>query len=460
MVDAQLYDHPPTLLLGTVDKFARITWEERAGELFGGDTRRPPELIIQDELHLISGPLGTIVGVYEIAIDALASWQGTPPKILASTATIRRAEEQCLSLYARNVQLFPPSGLDASDSYFARYDYTKPGRLYIGILGPSHTASTTMIRTSAALLQAPVDLQLEGPELDAYWTLVAYHNSLRELGKSRTFAADDIPARIRVIAHDQKYLRELSYDKVQELTSNIDAAQLSEILNHLDQQTTWKKVGEDDDEAVGLVLCTNMLSVGVDVKRLGIMLVNGQPKSTSEYIQATSRVGRGRIPGLVVCVYLPSKPRDRSHYERFVPYHSTLYRQVEPTSVTPFAQPARDRALHAALVSLVRHKAGLSRRQDAGRFSLTTPNIERIATILKKRVTLIDPRELEATAAQIDRLFRQWDAWAMENHRLEYNVSSGVAKDSLLYNIGDTHPVGWATLQSMRNVDQSCPIKI
>lgn len=459
VVDEQLYDSPPTLLLGTVDKFARIPWEARAGELFGGSGRRPPELIIQDELHLISGPLGTIVGAYEIAVDAMASWEGTPPKIIASTATIRRADEQCFSLYARNVELFPPSGLDASDSYFARYDRSRPGRLYVGVLGPSHTASTTMIRTSAALLQTPVELRLEGEARDAYWTLVAYHNSLRELGKSRTFAADDIPARIQVIAHDQKYLRDMSHDRVQELTSNIDAAQLSEILSSLERRTTQDEE-EIGDKAIGLLLCTNMLSVGVDVQRLGAMLVNGQPKSTTEYIQATSRVGRGNVPGLVVCVYSPSKPRDRSHYERFVAYHEALYRQVEPTSVTPFSQPARDRALHAALVALVRHKAGLSRREDAGRFSMTLPDVKRIAALLNERVELIDPREAEETAAQILRLLKQWDTWAAENPRLEYSVSSGVAKDALLYNIGDSRRIGWPTLQSMRNVDRSCLVKI
>ena len=452
VVDQQLYDRPPTLLLATVDKFARLPWEERVAEFFGGGQRRPPDLIIQDELHLISGPLGTIVGVYETAVDALASWEGSPPKILASTATIRRADEQCAGLYARQVQLFPPSGLDASDSYFARYDRERPGRLYVGVLAPGHTASTSMIRASAALLQAPIDLGLTEERLDAYWTLVAYHNSLRELGKSRTFGADDIPARIKVIARDQDNLRTLSDDNVQELTSNIDAGRLAGMLERMERRG-W------EDEELSFLLCTNMLSVGVDVQRLGAMLVNGQPKSTSEYIQATSRVGRGRVPGLVLCVYSPSKPRDRSHYERFVAYHSALYRQVEPTSVTPFARPARDRALHAVLVALVRYKTGLSERSDAGDFSMDVPNLDRIIGFIRERVEAVDPAEAASAVAQIGRLLEEWEERAEELPRLEYS-STHAAKEVLLLNRGDRQSVGWETLQSMRNVDSSCLIRI
>jgi hypothetical protein len=453
VVDQQLYDQPPTLLLATVDKFAGLPWEERVAEFFGGDNRRPPELIIQDELHLISGPLGTMVGIYETAIDALASRNSKQPKILASTATIRRADEQCQGLYARRVELFPPSGLDATDSYFARYDHTRPGRLYVGVMAPAHTASTAMIRTSAALLQAPDDLGLDGSALDAYWTMVAYHNSLRELGKSMTFAADDIPARIKVIANDQAHLRELSEDNVAELTSNIDAPRLGGMLERLEHH-----VGEDGE--VSFLACTNMLSVGVDVQRLGLMLVNGQPKSTSEYIQATSRVGRGLVPGLVVCLYSPSKPRDRSHYEQFVAYHSALYRHVEPTSVTPFTLPARLRALHAVLVSLIRHTTGLSGRSDAGRFRITLPQVEHIIGFIYERVKQVDPREADATLEQINKVFAEWQTRAEElSQILEYNNGNPV-KDVLLRDIGDDHADGWETLRSMRNVDRNCNITV
>jgi hypothetical protein len=310
-----------------------------------------------------------------------------------------------------------------------------------------------MIRTSAALLQAPVDLNLQDDALDAYWTLVAYHNSLRELGKSRTFGSDDIPARIKVIASDQSCLRQLSADNVQELTSNLDARMLSGMLERLEQPAS-------SSEALSLLLCTNMLSVGVDVQRLGLMLVNGQPKSTSEYIQATSRVGRGSVPGLVICLYSPAKPRDRSHYERFVAYHSALYRQVEPTSVTPFAQPARQRALHAVLVSLVRHCTGLSSPTDAGRFSASHPELDDLLAYIQNRVDIVDAREADSTRAQLAQLVDEWQRRATElGSHLHYN-STARQVQVLLRSLGDGHPAGWDTLRSMRNVDRSCRIAV
>lgn len=451
VVDAQLYRSPATLLLATVDKFARMPWEERVVEFFGAGMRRPPELIIQDELHLISGPLGTMVGMYETAIDALIELNGVKPKVIASTATIRRADEQSLGLYARSARLFPPSGLRASDSFFARYDNLQPGRMYLGVLGQGHTGSTTMIRVCAALLQAPIDLELSGDELDAYYTLVAYHNSLRELGKTLTFASDDIPARIQVIGRDQSSLRDLSGEKVAELTSNIDSRELGNVLNRLNLRAY-------EEGSIGFLACTNMLSVGVDVPRLGLMLVNGQPKSTSEYIQSTSRVGRSSVPGLVVCMYSPSKPRDRSHYERFVAYHSAIYREVEPTSVTPFSAPARQRALHAVLVSLVRHSIGLNGNRDARKFSVAglQAELEAIVDFISTRVSLVDRKELSATEQEVDALLKEWEAFTDKN--LHYDIKHR-AKKSLLMQWGSAVDGVWNTLNSMRNVDQSTLVK-
>ena len=334
-VDDDLYDNPPTVLIGTVDKFARLTWEGRAGVFLGAGDDPGPSLIIQDELHLISGPLGTIVGLYEAAFDVVMRRHGARPKIVASTATIRRAEEQVHGVFGRKVVMFPPSGLDADDSYFVRFDRDKPGRLYCGVMPQGHTPLTAMVHLSAALLQAPMEIPLTPPADDAYWTLVAYHNNLRELGKSVTLAHDDIPARMSVIAEAEDDVRPLHDHEILELTSNVPAAEIPGRLELLQRRRGEKG-------AVSFVASTNMISVGVDVPRLGLMLVSGQPKTTSEYIQATSRVGRGKVDGLVVTMFSPSRPRDRSHYESFVPYHSALYRAVEPTSVTPFAIPARE----------------------------------------------------------------------------------------------------------------------
>lgn len=453
VVDDALYETPPTFLLATVDKFARTPWEARVSAFFGSEAIRPPELIIQDELHLISGPLGTIVGIYEVALERLCTRHGIRPKILASTATIRRADEQCRGLYARDVQLFPPSGLDARDSYFSREDRDSPGRLYVGFMGQGHTGSTTMVRVCAGLLQAPIELELVGDDLDAYWTLVAYHNSLRELGKTLTFANDDIPARIQVIGRDDNRLRALNADNIAELTSNVEASSLTDILDRLNRKA-W------EDRNISFLACTNMLSVGIDVSRLGLMLVNGQPKSTSEYIQATSRVGRGKVPGLVICLYSSTKPRDRSHYERFIGYHSALYRQVEPTSVTPFSAPARHRALPAVLVSLVRHLSELKDNKSAGRFRQSLDELEEISDYILTRIESVDPKELEASRKHLSSLIEEWNTLA-ESETVLYYESTRRQVPSLMKPAGASgHSGRWETLNSMRNVDRSCLISI
>src|SRR5690606_39038159 len=121
-----------------------------------------------------------------------------------------------------------------------------------------------------------------------------------------------------------------------ELTSRVSSSEIPDLLEQLELK-------QGDEDAVDSVLASNMISVGVDVTRLGLMLVQGQPKTIAEYIQATSRVGRGSVPGLVVTLYNANKSRDRSRYETFESWHRSLYRDVEPTSVTPFAPRARDR---------------------------------------------------------------------------------------------------------------------
>lgn len=454
VVDEELYRRPPTFLLATVDKFARLAWEERGAAFFGGGGQAPPSLVIQDEMHLLSGPLGTTVGVYEAAIEALMAYHGGCPKIIASTATIRRARAQALGLFGRDVRLFPPPGLNASDSYFAKVDTSRPGRLYVGLMSQSHTPHTTIVHTAAALLQGPVELGATGGALDAYWTLVAYHNSLRELGRTVTLARDDIPARIKVIAQDEAKVRHLGDDTVVELTSNVNGADLPSLLERLK-----RRAGEPD--TISALATTNMLSVGVDIPRLGLMLVNGQPKTTSEYIQATSRVGRGETPGLVIALYVSTKPRDRSHYESFLPYHAALYRHVEPTSVTPFSLPSRERALHAAFVILLRHGAGLSANDAAAEFRADDVRVAHAITVLEQRIKRVDPRELPAASRQLRELAARWeslaDDTAKQGKKLYYQAS--VPHVALLKNFGEDG-TGWATLHSMRNVDRQCTVTV
>jgi hypothetical protein len=455
VVDDALYADPPTVLIGTVDKFARMAWLDEPGVFFGSTGNAPPWLIIQDEMHLLAGPLGTTVGIYESAIEALCSLGGARPKILASTATIRDAGNQAQSLFGRHVRLFPPAGLEAGDSYYSQVDRDATGRLYVGVMAPSHTPSTSIVRSSAVLCQAVIEERLSEDEIDGYWTQVVYHNSLRELGKTVTFARDDIPAWIDVIATDQARRRRLDDENVLELTSNVSSPDIPRSLSRLFLR--W-----DEPEHVALLACTNMLSVGVDVPRLGLMLVNGQPKTTSEYIQASSRVGRKRdVPGLVVTHFAATKPRDRSHYESFIPYHSALYRWVEPTSVTPFSLPSRSRALHAALVVLVRHGAGLPANSDARLFRRNDPRIEAVIEALIERARLADPDEADATAEHVARLAEEWEALAFEGDREQHalHYSARGPHRSLLRDFG-ARGEGWETLHSMRNVDRQCELQV
>lgn len=455
VVDESLYADPPAFLLGTVDKFARLAWEENAGALFGSGTAEPPDLIIQDELHLLSGPLGTLAGLYERAIDALIQVLGGRPKIIASTATIRRAGQQVRRLFARPVALFPPSGLSADDSYFSRTDFEKPGRLYVGVMSQSHTASTSLIQASTALLLGPVELGMTNPDRDGYWTLVAYHNTLRELGRSVTQFRDDVPEMLRARAKDESRSRNLGDESVVELTGNVSGARLPGLLARLFEP------GESR-AGVSVLATTSMLSVGVDVRRLGLMLVVGQPKSTSEYIQATSRVGRGATPGLVVTMLSATKPRDRSHYEGFAGYHQALYRHVEPASVTPFSLPARARALHAALVVLIRHGAGLSRNADASRFSADDPEVKHAVDVFKLAFVDVDADSAPDAEADVDELVEEWERRIREagESGKQLHYSSGSKQiPSLLKNFGAAGE-GWETPQSMRSVDRQCWVDV
>ena len=459
VVDEDIYEHPPSFVIGTVDKFARLAWDHRASGIFGDDsgTHLPPSLIIQDELHLISGPLGTIAGVYEAAISTLIEAKGYKPKIIAATATIRRAADQVERLYGSDVRIFPPPGISADDSYFARKDNEAPGRLYLGVMGQGQTPITSMVQTSAALSQAVLENKLSPSAKDTWWTQVIYHNSRRELGKTMTLARDDIPARIKVITSDGSKFRELS--EVAELSANVRGIEIPEILSRL-------KIDCKSGHAIDILPCTNMISVGVDVSRLGLMLIVGQPKTTSEYIQASSRVGRDqkRPPGIVLTLYSSSKPRDRSHYESFESYHGALYRAVEPTSVTPFAPPSRDRALHAALIILVRHACKLGANEDAGLFDPSNKTFKKYVSLLIERMVRAEPAEENNIRKHVDRIIEEWNEMIStaksENKPLRYFNKGGRQFSSLLRHFGEGSGEGWQTLNSMRNVDMESVIYV
>jgi len=456
VVDEHLFQHPPTFLVGTIDKFARITWDPRSRSIFGrGDADViPPSLIIQDELHLISGPLGTVAGIYESALDVLISNGDQRPKVIAATATIRRAGDQIKQLYGRPASLFPASGLDERDSYFSsKVPISKqPGRLYIGCMGQGQTPLFSLVQVIAALSQSVLEAEIADACRDAYWTQVVYHNSRRELGKTFTLSRDDVPSRIEAISTDQSNLRDPS--NVVELSGNIKGSEVPTILERLFST-------EDSDDAIDILPCTNILSVGVDVKRLGLMVINGQPKTTAEYIQASSRIGRGDVPGLVVTHLSSTKPRDRSHYETFTAYHQALYRRVEPTSVTPYSLPALDRAMHAAVIALIRHGMGWDENSDAAKFDKNDPEISRLLEQMKERIRLSARAcDLGAALNHFETTVNWWQDWKKHEGTLRFTAYGGKQFTPLICNFGHPKEHAKATLNSMRHIDQESQIEV
>jgi hypothetical protein len=399
-IGEEVYRHTPSLLIGTVDKFAQIVRQIETRVLFGrGTAGSPPDLIIQDELHLISGPLGSIAGLYEVAIDELCRRDAVRPKIIGSTATIRRAEDQIRSLFDRRTYQFPSPGIDARNSGFAVADIGRPGRLYVGLTTAGRSATYMLQALVASILQAASDSSASPQERDYYWTLVTYFNSLRELGRALVLMQDDVPVSLgQFSARRGEAVRHL--EAPAELTSRVPSYEIRDMLARL-----AKPAG--DPESVDLLVASNMISVGMDIPRLGLMVVNAQPKTLAEYIQATSRVGRSTVPGIVITMYNSMRARDRSHFETFESWHRALYRDVEATSVTPFASRAQDKALHAVLVALVRHTVpGMDRRPVLD--ELRRSNVEQVAALIEGRVARVDPAERAIVSLKLKRLIDEW----------------------------------------------------
>jgi hypothetical protein len=469
VVDEEIYRRLPSLLIATVDKFAQMPWNGAIQTLFGQvngycerhgfrtpeiedspshqkkgnlpsaktipfNPLRPPDLIIQDELHLISGPLGTLVGLYETAIDKLSSWEVNGkvvhPKIVASTATIKQAREQVHSLFTRRVQIFPPQGLDDDDNFFSRQRKPgegAPGRKYLGICAYGRRLKQALIRVYVAQLSAAQTLYDKyGVHADPWMTLVGYFNSLNELGGMRRVVEDDI--RSRLAKMDRRGLAKRQRLTLEELTSRKSSTDIPNVLDRLEtafdptlkeEIERLKRAGKkvDKHEPLDVLLATNMLSVGVDVKRLGCMVVAGQPKTTAEYIQATSRVGRNiAAPGLVITVFNWARPRDLSHYESFEQYHKTFYQHVEALSVTPFASGAIERGLAGLMVSMIR-LASLDYNENAkaGHLQRNSPLIRDVIETIANRAWAVSG-EAEVKDYVKQELAHKLDLWLDQAH--------------------------------------------
>lgn len=471
VVDEDIYDTRPSLVIGTVDKFAMLAWKPEARAIFGIDRQgerecSPPTLVIQDELHLISGPLGSMVGLYEPVINELCTdrrdGKVTEPKIIASTATIRRYKEQILGIFGReNVSLFPPHGLEDGHSFFAEPARTEsgdlePGRRYLGVMSASlGSMQTVQTRVAAATLQAAHIIPEQ--DRDGYWTNLNFLNSLRELGNTVSLLQSDVPDYLTGIRRRDGVDPRWPGTPL-ELTSRRKSDEIPKAIEQLQERY---KPGSDRQTAVDICLASNIIEVGVDIDRLGLMTIVGQPKTTSQYIQVSGRVGRrySQSPGLVITLYGAAKPRDRSHYERFFTYHQQLYAQVEPTSVTPFSAPVLRRALHASAVAHIRQTSPA----DLPPSPFPNDAYDDAIALLRERAKIVDDGELDSFDEWAGIRSRQWDSW--ERTSWNGNPRGGDPLQGLMRYSGtlpdsNSKALIWDVPSSMRNVDAECRLEI
>lgn len=461
IIDEQLYEAPPTFVIGTVDKFANMPFTPEMGRLLGRYTKAAPlQLIIQDELHLISDALGTVTALFETAIDHIASDKGEKVKVVGSTATIRRAETQVRKLFNRRSQQFPPPGIHVDDSFFYQSDFVNPGRMYVGIHAQGRSPKHTLARLAGNCLQATE--YTDKSVRDSFYTLVMYFNSMRELGGSLLLLEDDIPKYIKALNVDEGIKRR-EVSRFSELTSKLTSDEVPEILEELD--VGWPVNSASDREPIDAVLATNMISVGVDVSRLGVMIVNGQPKNTSEYIQASSRVGRETgSAGIVFTLYNWTRSRDRSHYEKFHTYHRSFYRHVESSSVTPFASRARDRALHSALIAMVRLTIPEFKSNETASRILEPElrlKVRELINTVCDRVQLTEPEEQEDTREHLNDILFDWQEKAeMCNGELKWRSESKKDKGSFLIKTKELGDDPWEMQRSVRDVENQVKVSM
>ena len=492
LVDEEIYARCPTIILSTVDKFARLPWDVKTNALFGrvdrvcsrdgyvaiGEEHKrhnktqnlptstlttirpflPPELIIQDELHLITGPLGTVYGAYETIIEDMCTYgeKRIKPKYVVSTATIKNASEQTKCLYARKFTAqFPPNGFEIGDSFFINEIPVKedPFRKYVGVCAPGQSVKTTLLRMYAIILQTSFQLAQDDEYkdvVDPYYSLVGYYNSIRELGGAVRLLQDDIPKRIYRVKMKYNMDKVRYLKKKVEITSRMSSYEIPNKLSQLE-------VTCDSNDCLDTAVATNMIAVGMDVDRLGLMVVTGQPKQNSEYIQATSRIGRA-FPGLVFTLYNPYRPRDLSHYENFTGYHSQLYRFVEGTTATPFSARARDRVMHALIISAIRLKyPNIASNDGAAEIAtISTEQMTEIKSLILDRLNIVKPEAREDAENEIEQFIDWWKLLAAQEKPLRYYVYATDKYNRLMNYYGQAcKETEKATLSSMREVENA-----
>ena len=489
VVDEMLYDNPPTLLFGTVDKFAMLAWKAKGNRFFNSldSDKLPPDLIIQDELHLLTGPLGSITGIFESVIEMLCTKNGRKPKIISSTATTRNTSEQIKALYGndRDVNIFPPSGLSYEDSFFAKVSRTESKRRYLGFIPTGKSSINAQLQMIANLFVARLEvyktLILNGEKdfkiFDKYWTFVSYYNSLKDVGKIHNKVGDEISSFTKTLQKKlfgdnpiDNFNYEYLYNRDEELTSRIDSSKIKQTLKRLEENTfnenTIKTSPNEDTYVkygiIDLVLATNMISVGIDIDRFNIMLINGQPKNVTEYIQASSRAGR-KYKGLVIDLLDANRARDKSHFEHFIPFHQAFYKSVEPVSLTPFTENTLEKMLTSIMITYVRHKIpGMAPNNSAQHFK--PEMLDGLKSEIKKRFA-DNPKVIHLFEQKLQDLSDDW-VYKIENHNLKNyeKIDTKFKKEfGLLSKPSDDQSNEnrmWTAMQSMREIDTNSFIKI
>jgi hypothetical protein len=472
VVDEILYENPPTLLFGTVDKFAMLSWQEKAHRFFNSldPDKLPPDLIIQDELHLLSGPLGSITGIFESVIEMLSSKNGRIPKIIASTATTRNTQHQIEKLYGnRSVNVFPPTGINYNDSFFAK-ESTTSKRRYIGFMPTGKTSIDTQLQVLAHLLVARLEVFADKNTKDAinnYWTIVSYYNSLKDVGKIFNKIGDEVSTftstlQYRLAQIFQPDFKDFTFNyfgipnRTQELTSRVESTKIKSVLSEIEKPFDSNKIEKSAkgntyiNDVVDFVLATNMISVGIDISKLNVMLLNGMPKNVAEYIQASSRVGRS-TQGLAISLLNPNRAREKSYFEHFNNFHQAFYKSVEPLSVTPFTENTIEKMLSSLMVSFVRNKvSGMTGNKDVVHFqkSMIEPLKEFIANRYGSH-----SYESNLFEKKIDELAHDWIERVRKSGVKEYKqlLKKPAEKDD---------NQDWVLMQSMREIDSNTFISI
>jgi ATP-dependent helicase YprA (DUF1998 family) len=469
-VDEKIYQNPPTLLFGTVDKFAMLSRKEEGHKLFNSspnDAGLPPDLIIQDELHLLSGPLGSITGLYESVVELLCTKNGRKPKIIASTATTRNTEQQVALLYGnRKLNIFPSIGMTYNDNFFSYVNTTKSTRKHIGFMPTGKTATNTQLRLIELLLLARIQLlqycletekmtKEEASDLiNNFWSIVSFYNSKRDLGKTWSKISVEITNAI-VSLHKKYGLDYKKYnfntkfaDRGKELSAREESDRIKRSLDDLERKLILTE-NEDGyyvvNNVVDLIFATNMFSVGIDIERLNVMLMNGQPKNIAEYIQVSSRVGR-KFDGIVINQLDANRSREKSYFENYVAFNNAYYKYVEPLSVTPFTEITLDKMLASILICYVRHKQGLNEDNQAS-------NFDGLINELKKHLGGRIKNEIQQQYAlnRLDQLSIRWIE--------KIDAKRGVLtyKDLIADASSDDE---WSVMQSLREIDTNSVIKI